>query len=636
MSDIFQELGAAHNPRATAGLIDRTFHEGQWDQYKRELVQNSIDAGATRIQLTMVRLKGSKGLKRAFVDNGCGMSADKLPKYLGQLFSGESDASINGLNFQMGARVSTLPFNHGGLLVASWTKDDPEGSMIEIVYDKDKKIYGTRAFIDDDTDDRSEVTVPYEWLKHPFIKTAGQGTIYVLMGDNIDTHTFGEIMSVNGEIVYPTAYSGRDDWHYLSTKWWKLPKDTELSLYWAGASGSEGLDKLIRSTSEGVIVSKREFPHCYFRNVKGLNVSLNSPDAHGQRGSVKVKGATIYWTLFPEKLPGEGKDNKHQGSGEIFDVPLGLFAEKLGNELYNIKKGKDVREMEWYGITHSNVRSRLVLIVEPDSDAQPNSARSKLMLGGNPELPHREWGEDFYKNIPKVIEKRIKECRGESYDPDSSKFIRNFLKRLKDLYPAALRAASRGKYLATSVEDVTSVIPDVGTGDHKKSHEKTKTKKRHGESTGTALGNGYMRDLKGVIRTTEYEERPKEIKSRWVADGVHLANYNETTRDLTLNPEHFIVKSLEERAVETRSTTTSDIVREYVRKAIQEHLEGHILSVQFIQKRLDKDVIEEGPRKFLENAVSKSTLLAICSNMPLLDKLINEKCTGIRGIGKEK
>ena len=66
-----------------ANMVNQLFNAGDPDQYKRELVQNAIDAGATDIEAGAIRLGefGEEGgVKAAFVDNGRGMSAtEKWP-----------------------------------------------------------------------------------------------------------------------------------------------------------------------------------------------------------------------------------------------------------------------------------------------------------------------------------------------------------------------------------------------------------------------------------------------------------------------------------------------------------------------------------------------------------------------------
>ena len=120
MYEYAKPLVIASNAKFAANIIDSTFESGAADQYKRELVTNAIEAGATEVRVTAYRFAefGSEGgVKAAFVDNGEGMSGLKIPQYLTELGSGKKEISPNG-NFSMGARVSTLPFNHYGVAIA--------------------------------------------------------------------------------------------------------------------------------------------------------------------------------------------------------------------------------------------------------------------------------------------------------------------------------------------------------------------------------------------------------------------------------------------------------------------------------------------------------------------------------------
>jgi hypothetical protein len=133
------------NPRAAANMVNQLFNAGDSDQYKRELVQNAIDAGASDIEAGAIRLADlgdAGGVKAAFIDNGRGMSPTKLADYIGELFNGASEVDAQG-NYNMGGRVATLPFNSLGVIWASWVMGDPEGAFIHIAWNEEKNIYET-------------------------------------------------------------------------------------------------------------------------------------------------------------------------------------------------------------------------------------------------------------------------------------------------------------------------------------------------------------------------------------------------------------------------------------------------------------------------------------------------------------
>jgi DNA mismatch repair protein MutL len=99
----------------------------------KELVENSIDAGATRIDVT-VQAGGSELVRVA--DNGCGIPADELPLALAAHATSKL-AAVDDL-----FRVSTLGFRGEALasiaevsrlVIRSRTADSPSGMQIEVV-----------------------------------------------------------------------------------------------------------------------------------------------------------------------------------------------------------------------------------------------------------------------------------------------------------------------------------------------------------------------------------------------------------------------------------------------------------------------------------------------------------------------
>mgnify|MGYP003603711226 FL=1 len=52
MYEYAKPLVIASNAKFAANIIDSTFESGAADQYKRELVTNAIEAGATEVRVT--------------------------------------------------------------------------------------------------------------------------------------------------------------------------------------------------------------------------------------------------------------------------------------------------------------------------------------------------------------------------------------------------------------------------------------------------------------------------------------------------------------------------------------------------------------------------------------------------------
>ena len=132
----------ADGRRAGALIIERSYREGDDRQFLRELVQNGIEAGATKVQLgvhwTGVNRDWSQvelpeghinkifndRYRLVYYDNGCGMGS-KMADYMAGLLDLDSKDQASGDihgNFAMGVRVSTLPWNKAGVR-RLWTEE---------------------------------------------------------------------------------------------------------------------------------------------------------------------------------------------------------------------------------------------------------------------------------------------------------------------------------------------------------------------------------------------------------------------------------------------------------------------------------------------------------------------------------
>lgn len=642
-------LGFSNNAVAAAELVRRTFDEGRPDQYKRELVQNSIDAGAKNIYTTVARLadRGSKvsGIKRAFVDDGRGMAPSKLPVYIGELFAGESTIDGTGTNFQMGARVSTLPFNHGGFIVASWTEGDPLGAMIEIVYDEGKRAYGMNQYIEVGTEDApefSEVMTPPAWMKPDIIEKSGHGTVVILMGDKYEDHTIGEIERniVTGRFIYPQEVRGRADWHYYNSKFWTLPDGVGLRTLWINGTIDDYYSVI---SPESIVMSRvKGTPTLMFRMVKGVESTLYeyAESLDSMRVQTSVGNATVRWALFPKDRPSTPGHQGGSGFDVDLEIPLGLFGEKRGDEIYNVhSRRQTAANMEWYGIGMRDVRDRLVLIVEPDPEspkfmgARPSSSRSHLMLGGK-QLPHDVWGEFFANNLPKEIRERMDELR--STDVVDTDWQKKFTKRLREFMGAAFKPTPKGVVEVTEVE-VSDGVPRSTTGGGSGGRGSGIGR----PETGRGVGGAAVAEEGGAATGAKTDQRaPSPIKPVWRSDEFEadekrgmLAHYVPAGRELYLNPDNKLLRSIIDQAKSERRKSKADQVEELSREAVANYLIGHILSSEVLHRRVPA-IGELSGNKLLNAVISDQVLTAMCANLSMMEAIINAQFKGRRGLGR--
>ncbi|MGY2061604.1 hypothetical protein ACW9HQ_42595, partial [Nocardia gipuzkoensis] len=210
-------------------LIERSYREGDDTQFLRELVQNGLEAGATKIQLGIHwpsaapdwKVEGApedytftiypKRYRLVYYDNGHGMGESMLT-YMTRLLDldskGQASGDLHG-NFAMGVRVSTLPWNKAGVIVASWTHECPVGQLIWLRYVADSTEalgYYEAATLEwenpDGTVKRAEVAPADlfeefisgrpEWLGYPTRGggPVGTGTMFLFLGNTGQEHTF--------------------------------------------------------------------------------------------------------------------------------------------------------------------------------------------------------------------------------------------------------------------------------------------------------------------------------------------------------------------------------------------------------------------------------------------------------------
>jgi hypothetical protein len=498
--------------QATAAWINRTYGEGTPDQHKRELVWNGVEAGATEIRATAIRLSGYGdvgGIKAAFVDNGEGMTAQKLEDHLGSLLNGRNEVSPDG-NMHMGGRTSTLTPNPEGVVIASWVEGDPDGSILHIAYNAAEKCYGLVNFPNEDGT-MSTVGVPPEEFKHPIIKKVGHGTVVILLGGAPEDNTVGEIVrkdtGTSLSFVYPTEHDASKDWHYYNAKFTSLPDGVELKSMWGNQNLSNWQKDILpgqwyedaecRCGNARTVTKKdgtvSDGKHKYaFRSYDGINAILNKTvpkkndegivvDAKwAQSGTVHVRSkrgypATVTWGLLEHdwfaRNPGSGGGS----DARDFGLSLGLFGEKFHNETYNVNSGQQRNRalMEKYGIVRANLRDHVVLLVEPGKSsatfmgAEPTSSRRQLMIANNP-LPHDEWGEDFMEKMPAPIVERLKMLSGEDPADDSETLIKRMKDRLAGFFtrPRADKSSTSASGLSDGSASLSDGVPGPGNDDN--------------------------------------------------------------------------------------------------------------------------------------------------------------------------
>ncbi|HTX94015.1 MAG TPA: hypothetical protein VME67_03740 [Mycobacterium sp.] len=647
------------NPLAAANMVNQLFNAGDPDQYKRELVQNAIDAGATDIEAGAIRLAEfgeDGGVKAAFIDNGQGMSATKLADYIGELFNGASEVDAQG-NYNMGGRVATLPFNPFGVIWASWVEGDPEGSFIHIAYNDEKRVYEIVSQAENGTvadDDRIGVPKP-EW-KHPTVEKAGHGTVVILLGSGIEDHTVGKIEPLeDGTFRYPSDRRPREDWQYYNTKFWKLPEHvTRLAFMFA----RQDLDAWKDHIAPGEFFHADEEHRVWrFRTWKGLDALLGDAESTGTLTVTSGRGyrARVYWGLFPE--------NYKQAGGHPTDeaLPLGLFGEKHRDELYALayrsegvagSRGHVSFKLETYGIAHKEVKDRLAVVVEPlpNDDympATPAPSRHELRLANAP-LPHQEWGEEFAMQMPTPIKERIDAVSGKT-DSDLEKRLRDDQKKLASFFSRMILAwKDRGESAqvgdVTEGEGTSGKDPDTGgtPGESKKrspGREGGQPSGARSNRKGPRIGGGVKHRENGPAVSNPNAVEPLEV--RWDEYGSEfeddydglLARWVPTSRLIWINGAHPYVKQLVHDAIRTRRASGEKESTTRVQNAIKTHLASQVTAIE-MYRRTPAAGLRGRDSRFKDKALSDEALSAVLLNVLSMGTIIANTFRGSRTTAK--
>jgi hypothetical protein len=381
-------------------FVERAYRESHAYQYLRELVINSIEAGATRIEFgpDWYGVEHEKTYRLMVADNGRGMSPDELESFFSTLGGGGKTIGPEHANFGVGAKTSLLPWNHEGVVVISWTKENPEGAMIWMARDFNTGEYGTRML--KDVDGSFDVTVRPQgrWSKvrPPWLKESG--TVLICIGNTGTEDTFVGKDSQGDLRAIAT---------YLNKRLWEIPAGVEIAVqelrtqknqdwprnYAEASAGGPGADGVDRRWNRRVI-----------RGAKYFVAGATHKSGHlGSAGTVKLAdGTAIDWYLWEGDRP----------SVHSYAQEQGFLAAIYKNELYDLTThGTRFRA---FGITAASVRHNLTLIAKPPMwdgkyGVYPDTSRNSLKLqskeaqvAGEP-LPWDVWAEEFARNLPQEI-----------------------------------------------------------------------------------------------------------------------------------------------------------------------------------------------------------------------------------------
>lgn len=393
------------NPTST---LKRFMREVAPMQFVREIYMNSLEADATTLHVYFDPQYEELDVKKlCFADDGKGMTAAEMYEYLAKYNSSSktTEGSYHD-NFGIGVKATTLLNNPYGVVFLSWSKDNPEGSMIWFTYDEALDRVGLKPFeyieVDEDGEEYAD-------------------TLCTQMSDG----TRANVVALDDlRLVYPDGFEG--------IKWWQCKKAAKIKQHGTivmllGQSSS--------AHSVGADWSTRQLNHYFSGRFLATSIKVRQ---HNNDGHASPKGLIESLQRHIEHI-----DSVRAGRGFVVDVFYikqldrsrrnvlidrislkvlnGYCALAYKGELYNAKYGK--REARSWGISHDDVISQVLLIVHPPQRRKqkdgivrgcyPNERRDRLLwddesiVSDNRELDLTEVKHFFTQNQPERLRKML-------------------------------------------------------------------------------------------------------------------------------------------------------------------------------------------------------------------------------------
>lgn len=415
--------------------------------FLREFTQNAIDAGATRIDWTVVEVNGVD--KLAIVDNGEGFEKVAMAYQLKDLYSSGREQGL-GKNHGIGGKTSGVAFSPAGVeYITRCAGEDyfrtatfvlnPSGNSGLAANERGNSISVLP---------RRSVPLQISRLEH--------GTMVIFHG----THPEHDTSANPGNVL------GGRDWvsRYLNMRYFSFDENVRI---YAATRKSKSDNKLIPvqvPAVQGVLAKHNPSPQYGTRQLKVPAID----------GTV-----TVHWYLDHVGVDRSSSNGREQHatqctmlfSGECYDRP------RDGN-------GNRAR------LAHFGIRAispRVSLFIEMPAAWVPNDARSHVALHGGAILP--DWaaiGSSFQASMPDVLANAEREATRRACNNAKSDW-RNLLEQYVSASPTWRRAKSGSAKVEIDSDGTADRPGGHKPGKHSSSDQEladTTQEQRHGGNPG--------------------------------------------------------------------------------------------------------------------------------------------------------
>jgi hypothetical protein len=425
-------------------LLDREYRNSPAYQWGRELARNGLEADATIIQFgpEWQGVDATGTYRMQYADDGCGMTKDDLRNYMRTLGKGGKVVGGPHDNYALGSRMTLLPWNPEGVVVISMV--DGEAHMVKMMFDPDaadgegEYVLEEVEWTEDSETGLATVYPPYDddqlgfdWADTipDFIKTAGHGTTFTLLGRSPTDHT----IDGDPERAESHRFLGRK---YFNARFWDLPQGVSLRVFempekqedWGSKKGQ---NRTVRGAMS--LIEYRKSSGEDFVEASGT-VSL-------------ADGIKVHWWLRTEpKVETGGLGAKSAYIGVLYRSEL-YGPAYTESEDGDTKAGANVYRQ--FGIGSDSVRRRVFLIIEPPEfnettgapGVAPSTGRADLYwMGGGASarsVKPADWSGEFGEKLPQEI---LDAINAEHDSREHSDDREERLKRVLDRFAKRWRA----------------------------------------------------------------------------------------------------------------------------------------------------------------------------------------------------